>query len=163
MRWTVEGADKQTGFDRKISVEAATREAAETEARNEGLLISEIHPEYDSIAPPSKEQPFSVSYLASPVPMQSSVPHYFGLKLASSILIVFAVVEYLAAIFLFLSAISAIATLSAAPTAGFGGVAAIPMLAMAVAVGAAGALLHGISTGCMARRDIAQNSFRNNS
>jgi hypothetical protein len=42
MKWEILGADRETGEDTSITVEAATREAAEKRAQRSGILISEV-------------------------------------------------------------------------------------------------------------------------
>jgi hypothetical protein len=44
MRWNVEAADKGTGIERVIQIEAHSAQDAEQIARRHGLLVSSVHP-----------------------------------------------------------------------------------------------------------------------
>jgi hypothetical protein len=71
MRWKVEGADAATGNEIRITVEAFTREEAETKARYNGILVASVSPLVPEPAPPlayeSKPvQPALVDPMATP-------------------------------------------------------------------------------------------------
>jgi hypothetical protein len=171
MEWIVEGADKASGEDRVISVDALSKVQAERVAAQQGLLISDIRPpavptpaEKLAMVPPGSgdSQILSTTTLAGAVNYQSpltpalAAPEYAGLKIGSTILIIGAVLYYiLAALILVGSIVSALQT-SIAPIqimqTGTGIVAALTAFMF-------GGLLHAASAACVALRDIARNSY----
>src|SRR4051812_18072780 len=71
MRWTVEGADSNTGRETAMTVEARTREEAEQQARYNGLLVSVVYPHGTSRPPDArttKAPPAVVNYAGPTTP-----------------------------------------------------------------------------------------------
>ncbi|HEX3357103.1 MAG TPA: hypothetical protein VHS31_09045 [Tepidisphaeraceae bacterium] len=166
MRWRVEGADSTTGLDTYHDVYADNAKEAERIAHDlHKMLVSSIKPIEDgpvAIPGPSAQ---TVAY-ASRRAQLSTAPNYLGLRLASSVLAIFAALYYIgAAIILVFGAITAIG--SGPTSARYGtasglipGSAALMMsILYAIFTAMIGAFLHGASSICMAIRDIARNSF----
>ena len=184
MRWNVEGADVKTGKNRVVQVYAKDSADAEAKARNLGVLVTAVHesvmkPANESedetfdVAPPepaSKPAP-SLDYQApsparSPAPppprndrdearkKRALIPDYAALSNAAFVIGVFSTLYYvLGAVALLMAMITA---WSNTPPTRFEG----PTLAGygLISLMAAG-VLHGMSAGCYALRDIARNSF----
>src|SRR5690349_733253 len=121
-RWTVEGADSETGEDRVLSIDAPTREDAERDAGEQAILISAIH---ESVAadpldmlgqvanaastrgtrlPPKALGP-TAPYATPGAYRQVTIPAYTGLQIGGTVLMVFAALYYIAAIVLLLIAV----------------------------------------------------------
>ena len=137
MRWQVQGADRETGVKRALVIDAPSRNDAEVKARAEGLLIASIAPA------PATER------IDGPSPT-TGVPRYAGLELASLLLLLCAVLNYVGAAGLIVAAILRLG----APEI------AVSALLLALAQAGFGAMLHGAGSACGALRDIARNSFR---
>jgi hypothetical protein len=179
MRWTVEGADKSTGKDRVLSIEANTSSEAEAKATRMGLLVSGVYEPTvltpaeqlekmvgNSLSasdmaqppiPPTAPPPAAISY-ASPG-IARSAPDYTGLRIGSGVLMVFAVIYYVGAIFFLLIALaSTVGIFSQTP--GLAVWSGFSAFISAMVAGMIGGILHAISAACVALRDIACNSFR---
>jgi hypothetical protein len=185
MRWNVEGADVKTGKNRLVQVYAKDSEEAEDKARKLGLLVSAVHEsvmkpaveptdEEIDIAPPAVanhaaagsnyESPQAKPLTPKSAPPRNDrdearrrramIPEYAGLNVAAFVIGVFSTLYYvLGAIALVMALITAYSATSPTrfegPTlAGYG----------LISLMAAG-LMHGMSAGCYALRDIARNSF----
>jgi hypothetical protein len=166
MRWRVEGADSATGLDTYHDVYADSAKEAERIAHDvHGMLVSSTKPIEDPPVAMPGPSARTVAY-ASRTAQRSSAPDYLGLRLASSVLAIFAALYYIAAvIILVLGAIAGIG--SGATSAKYGtasalipgSVAVMTSIAYAICIAMIGAFLHGASSICMAIRDIARNSF----
>ncbi len=174
MRWNVEGADGRTGEEHVYPIDADSAEQAEQTARNHGVLVSAVHralvqPQQDElddlasaamtrtvrIGPPPAPAPSAESPLIayhSPTTPSADVPDYFGLRIGSSVLMVFAILYYL-------TAAAALAT--GIYIAGRQGPwVALTFLLWALVAAMIGGLLQALSAACVALRDMARNSFR---
>jgi hypothetical protein len=127
-----------------------------TAAKAKGMFVSSVresgNPTPVSSAPKTP--------LLKPSPLKAGVPTYLGLTIAKSILAVYAALLYLLGVIVLIAGLWAYAR---TPTGSDFGMRPDPILifAPAVAVLAAGGLMHGLSAGLAALRDIAINSFKN--
>lgn len=165
MKYKIEGADVKTGKSRVLRIEADDEKQAAIRAHDMGVLVSAIHPRPDS-APLDKEFPLSDLNAPSPRPPPTPIPtpapeprrqvlvspEYGGLKAASIVLHVLALLAYSIGLLTLLVAIYTIVHYDW-NTSKF-------VFAMAGLSIVSGAILHGMSASCDALRDIAQNSFR---
>jgi hypothetical protein len=169
MKYKIEGADVKTGKSRVLRIEADDEKQAAIRAHDMGVLVSAIHSRPDS-APLDKEFPLSdlnappprplPTPTTAPIPMPAPEPRkqvlvspeYGGLKAASIVLHVLALLAYSIGLLTLLVAIYTIVHYDW-NTSKF-------VFAMAGLSIVSGAILHGMSASCDALRDIAQNSFR---
>ena len=174
-KWTVEGADKESGEERTITVEAASQADAEALAAGRGILVAEVSqvPRTSAAkllarmvddraasgslpflrAGPQEDIPLSPPADAE-VAGEKPVPVYPGLRIGGKILISFAILHYIVAV---ASLGGAIALLVRNGGTDYGRPAIL--LAAALASCLLGGLLHALSAACAALHDIAQNSF----
>lgn len=171
MRWTVVGADKNTGQERSITVEASTEADAEKLANRAGLIVSDVSP-VDALVelaqanqakpPPRTPTPIVADYRTPEPEPPRSVPSYIGLKIGSIILGVFAAIYYAIGALIWITTFAEMSnnpTPNRAPPPGaMYGVAGT--LVVGLIFGMVGGLLHAFSAGCVALRDIARNSFK---
>jgi hypothetical protein len=73
MRWTVEGADKETGQERAIAVDADSKAQAERIASKRGLLVSDVH-EPVSLSDAEKLEAMVTRSVESPQPASAPAP-----------------------------------------------------------------------------------------
>lgn len=108
----------------------------------------------DSAAKPSRSAA-STTPPAAPAPVVSPtvrpIPRYVGLQVASSALMVFALLYYAAA--------AAVLAATAITLEAQSWVEVLPALVGALTLAMVGGLLQGASAACLALRDIARNSF----
>jgi hypothetical protein len=184
MRYTVEGADAQSGRDVVITVEATSPKVVEKIAHEQGILISSIHTskvqnevgkidlaieeaaeaaENDDIGftPPAAVPavPSHVPY-AGPRTASGGIPDYTGLRIGATVLFVSALLYYAAGILLFVGAI--VGFLIQVIRAGSGSTAMIgvvPVILLGIGALMCGGLFQALSAACVALRDIARNSF----
>jgi hypothetical protein len=155
-QYLIEGADKSTGEDRTIIIEANSEADARAKAATMGILVSQVKP-----WPRSLSEPVPVSYETPSQPATSpkAPPAYLGLKIASFVLGVSCLFFYVGPAILVVQAIMA---MNSSPQPAFVRNPAFGAgvdLAAAFSAFAAGAIQHGLSTGCIALRDIAKNTF----
>jgi hypothetical protein len=174
MRWNVEGADGRTGEEHVYPIDPDTAEDAEQKARDHGVLVSAVHralvqstnDQLDELAAASMSRTARVGPAPVPAPSVESppiayrspdtpgaqVPAYLGLRIGSSVLMIFAVLYYISA---------AVALTIGIYVAGQQGVfVAATFLLWALVAAMIGGLLQALSAACIALRDIARNSFR---
>lgn len=96
MLWSVEGADKNTGEERVIFVEAMTEAGAAEAASNEGVLASKIFPGGGSTIsqPPIMPQP--VAY-ASSSGRYRATPDYKMVRVGSTVMRILGIVLFVIA------------------------------------------------------------------
>jgi hypothetical protein len=181
MKYKIEGADAKTGKSRVLRIEADDEKQAATRAHDMGLLVSAIHARPDSTsdrpdmtsdkefalndaAPAAARSHSGSSYVAMPIPPSTPSasaearkavlvsPEYGGLRAASIVLHVLAMVAYVGGL------IALVMTLYSLTH--WGWETSKYVLATAGLTIVSGAILHGMSASCDAIRDIAQNSFR---
>jgi hypothetical protein len=172
MKFNVEGADAKTGKSRVLRVDADDEQQAAIRAHDMGVLVSAIYPSAQgtesqkeialselSLPPPASHRP---SPAAVPIPVPSVgaeprkqvlvSPEYGGLRAASIVLHILALLAYIIGLLTLFVAIYTIIHYDM-NTSKF-------VFAMAGLAIVSGAILHGMSASCDALRDIAQNSFR---
>jgi hypothetical protein len=162
MQWKVEGADAETGADRAIDVEADNEDQATAFARLGGILASSVtrvpgsgnHADHLAMI---ATQALPVSY-ATPRRIVT-VPDYTGLKLASSMLMILAILAYVLGGLMIVIAVLAIIG-GAATRSGAGLIGGLFSFVSSASPIIAGAIMHGMAASCTALRDIARNSFR---
>jgi len=178
MRWTVEGADKATGKDRVIQIEAGTSAEAERIASAKGLLVSGVYEPTTLTAAEQLEKMIDTSLSNSdlaapsipptspPAPIayasggfQGPTPSYAGLQVGGTVMFVCAAVYYAVAIFAVVGAILSLFGVVNPRTSGIAFLSAATLLFWALVAAMTGGLLHAGSAGCAALRDIARNSF----
>jgi len=155
MQYLIEGADKETGEDRTVIIDADNEADLRAKIKAMGILVSHAKLWNAPAAPP-----VAVNY-ATPAPThivssaRPRIPGYFGLQFASLILGISATLFYAIAVLAFIASISSTRNFNS-PYAGVGvlvqGMVIISLLA-------AGGIQHGLSAACTALRDIARNSF----
>ena len=175
MKWTVTGADQRSGVDRTIEVDADTERQAVDLARSLGLFTSSIQPavapgaaeslpsldeevvendQVDFVPVPESPRPRPVAY-ATPETSRRA-PTYVGLRIGATILGIMALLYYAAALvmlFVMLGTVGRMAPFMDLTTFGL-------MMLWVLMIASAGGLMHALSAGCTALRDIARNSFR---
>jgi hypothetical protein len=169
MKYKVEGADAKTGKSRVLRIDADNEKQAAIRAHDMGVLVSAIYPRPDGI---NSEKEIALSELntspprpaAAPMPMPVPTitaeprkavvvsPEYGGLRAASIVLHILALLAYIVGLLTLFVAIYTIIHYDM-NTSKF-------VFAMAGSAIVSGAILHGMSASCDALRDIAQNSFR---
>jgi len=162
MKFTVEGANAQTGDDHTVIVSATSAAHAEAQAKSMGLLVSRVIPRTDeesishalNYAPPRSggtgpSREAVMNYLKT---NPSNAPNYTGLQVAGFIIGAMAILSYGAAVVVFIALVN-----SASSAYGPSGVIGI---LIPISIAAGGAVQHGLAAACFALRDIARNSFR---
>jgi hypothetical protein len=174
-KWTVEGADKQSGLDLTSTIEAPTEARARQEAAGKGILVSSIHRSemdpLDTITAVAEQlQRIGNTSIGmhsadlAPARAPAGAPHYKKILTGSKVLEIFGL------LFLLLGALSAVAAL------GFGVLWIVELaraetvqestkwIVLASALAAVttltiGALLRMTGSLGLAVRDLARNSF----
>lgn len=157
MRWTVEGADAQTGQDRTIQVEAKSREDAEREARARGVLPSATYKETaDAGAMPTLNYIGRAAHESAPpgtqvglAPPRGKAPDYTGIVVGAAVLRITGAMAAIAGIVL------CAMTLNEISGGGLG--TALPVGFAWIISGLVTFMLGSLA---LAVRDIARNSFR---
>lgn len=169
MKYNVEGADAKTGKSRVLRIDADDEQQAASRAHDMGVLVSAIYPRPDGTnsqkeialselnAPPPRPAPAPMPMPVSPLAAEPRKhvlvsPEYGGLRAASIVLHILALLAYTIGLLTLFVAIYTIIHYDAS-TSKF-------VFAMAGLAIASGAIFHGMSASCDALRDIAQNSFR---
>lgn len=110
-----------------------------------------------SIPPVTASQPLAYQSSGS---LSRRAPDYTGLKIGGSIILIFAGCYYaLALVLLMLAAISA-AGVAISQNSGLGVFSAFTFVTWGLTCIMVAGILHAVSTGCDALRDLARNSFR---
>ncbi|HEY1629619.1 MAG TPA: hypothetical protein VGF52_07150 [Tepidisphaeraceae bacterium] len=173
MQWIVEGADKSSGEDRVISVDALDKAQAEQVAARQGILVSEVRPPTFSTpaeklaamsADAGDSQILSTTTLAGAVNYRSpavaavviAAPEYAGLKIGSTILMIVAMLYYILTAFILFALIITAVRASSMPIFYLP---VVPGIFAAMVTFAMGGVLHAASAACLAIRDMARNSF----
>ncbi len=177
MRFTVEGADALTGTERIVQIEASSKAEAETKARQGGILISEIHAavvqpdaaaRIDIVLDERFEHPGDDVGFTAPAPTPVAyrtpattaahrLPEYLGLKIGSSVLLVFAIIYYIACICLTVIGLLTVATGIEQNAVAVGSVGGFFFVVWGLTAGMAGAMMHAMSAGCVALRDMSRH------
>jgi hypothetical protein len=169
MQYLIEGADKSTGEDRSVIVNAINTQDAQNQAASMNLLVSRLVPHAGGFLNKQAVVEYASPAATPTAPPQRGLqigpPRYLGLQIASFIIGVCAFVCYVVAAIIGLVAIFSIGSATQQPNA-FGPPQALATtsgvagLLLAFWIFAAGAVQHGLSAACIALRDIARNSFR---
>lgn len=185
MRWIIEGADRSTGVERSVTVEAPDAAQAEQLGRLVGLLVSSlgpapgaladhsaappidatpvmpadlIHPRPDPSAPARAALP--VSYAGRHAEPVSILPDYFALRIGASALRILGIVCFaLGLLSLLLTLPILLAGLRFQSSGGPGELlSALGTLAESMVPIGAGILLYTLGGAAQALRDLARNS-----
>jgi hypothetical protein len=159
MKYSVTGADKETGDERTIIISATDTQDAERQARRLGLLISSITPRGQVEPPQSASAAMVKSASLNAAAVAINAPDYAALQTMARVFFVFACMAYALTLIL----LGAVALLTYERIKG-----QEPSLVLSsfeYAVDALGVLLvgifnHGISVFFVAFRDLVRNSFR---
>jgi hypothetical protein len=180
-QWTIEGADSATGEDRILSVEAMSREDAEQFAREQGILVSEVH---ESVTSDSLEQLSAaaadrsrmrghaapVVQYATPAPYRrtTSIPEYEGitkgarlLKSSASTYAFMAFAAYALAVLCVVGSILAV-VMNQAKTdiIATALISAVALFAVGIGLQNRATMIRLQAELALATRDIARNSFK---
>jgi hypothetical protein len=148
--WTIEGADKNTGADRVITIEALTEEEAAKEAGNSGLLVSAVHELPPAIAPR---------------PITSATPRYEDISKGSRTLDAIATIVFAIGILFIVVAIIGVFVMAAAIyTRAPEAIVTVPIIFSSLMTGVSlliiAAIIRMFAALAVAIRDIAINSFK---
>lgn len=174
MRWTVEGADKQTGDERTIEVEANSRADAEKLAAQRGILVSRVlsagevnAAQLEALAAMQGERVWeekpTIAY-ATPSPTPSAIettvtdrpyaPNYAGLQVASILFWVLWALAWVGGLVLL-----GIAIVGSYRTPLIGAGLFFAFFDLIVSF-VSGCIFMALASGCEALRDMARNSWR---
>lgn len=166
MKFRITGADRRTGREVKRDYEANTEEAAIALANMDGLMVADTelvpYDDGDGEVASGRVARQPVAY-RSPTTHSGSVPTYGGLGIASSVLLVYAILCYVLGGIAFLMGLFTVVMGAAGGTRESGFVVFIGFmsgLGPALVLLFAAAISHGLSAACVALRDIARNSWR---
>jgi hypothetical protein len=159
MKWEVRGADRQTGQDRALLVDADTEAEAIAAGNTGGLLVERTRRVTGTAstvpgvqpARPSVQSDKALPYADG---LKKGIPTYRGLVIAGAILRVYAFLVYALGVLLFLVALGNTNSNVASQDE------LLSNLIIPAGVLVTGGLLHGCATALDALRDIARNSFR---
>jgi hypothetical protein len=190
MRWTIEGADSNTGRDLTVTVEARDEADAEQQARYNGVLVARVYPfgvrPKDAAPVPVVDYATAATPKAMPKPPEVAaglqagpravvpLPDYQPIVAGARALVLFARVVRVAALVLFgVAAVAALLPFLTAWWYGGGAVQSPPVsevvpalfaavwpAALGLAMLVAAAVLRMLAFLALAVRDIARNSFR---
>lgn len=144
--WIVTGADESSGQDRSERIYAHSADAAETFAREKGLLVASV-----TLAPVLAMQSKTAA-------TASTIPDYAGLRAGKTLLMALAVINFgLMVVGLLRIAVSLLTLNSNGFPMGF---LIGEALTVTFAFAISGVVLLAASAACAALRDIARNSWR---
>lgn len=160
--WTVEGADRDSGAERVLSIDAPTEELARKEAAEKGILVSEVHRSTTDGSGPAKS---NIIYQTASAghPMAPVAPQYDAILTGSRLLRligwIYAVLGGLALILGGYAVVYAIMQLNSNEENFATKEAAIYLIVSAMVLLTTFGLLRMIASLAEAVRDLTRNSF----
>jgi len=144
-RFQIEGADKDTGDERSVTVTAMDYEDAHAQAKRRGLLVSRV-------TPATAESDVLHSVSPSPRTVKLAPPEYRGLKALASLFLAGAILAYACGVISLVGLVLAVSNFNAGSI--------MQCLVAAAASLLVGIFYHGISQVLLAFRDLVRNSFK---